>query len=149
MKKHSEISTDPADNSEICNPCVVRKYRPLGLTNSSVAPTFLVTFSVLQINWTHPDMGMRVPHGELQFEHFKSAFKEDLVRITGGKTKKLWWNITLKAEDAAELQNIIAEEIKKHSLKLTPSENLTKKTHWWKMLGEHVKTYLNRSNTRK
>lgn len=148
MKKHSAISTDPAGSSETLNPCVVRKYRPVGLTNSSPAPTFLVTFSVLQIDWIHPDMSMRVPHAELRFEKFKSVFKEDLVRITGGGTEKLWWNITLKSEDAAELQNLIAQEVK-NSQQLTPSGDLTKKIHWWQMLGERVKTYLNRSSTRK
>lgn len=149
MKKYYAISNVPADSSEILNTCVVRNYRPIGMTNSSPAPTFLVTFSVLQINWIHPDMSMRGPHAELRFEHFKSVFKEDLVRITGGETEKLWWNITLKAENAAELQSLIAQEIKKNSQKLSPSGDLAKKVHWWQMLGERIKTCLNRSSTSK
>ncbi|ODJ92264.1 hypothetical protein BB779_04120 [Pseudomonas viridiflava] len=144
MTKQYAISTEPAGSSEIRNTCVARKYRPVGLTNSSLAPTFLVTFSVLQINWTHPNMSMRASHAELRFEHSKGVFKEDLVRITGGTTEKLWWNITLKAEDAAELQNLIAQEVKNNPQQLTTSGDLTKKTHWWQMRWERVKTYLNR-----
>ncbi|MFG0501118.1 hypothetical protein ACF8GD_00425 [Pseudomonas putida] len=87
-----------------------REYHPLGAQPGAKPVKFHVSFKHLHVDIVHPYTKLCTPISQLSFEDEKFGLERiPVVRVSGGTGTDLFWNLTLKPEDAADLQAVIVE----------------------------------------
>lgn len=87
-----------------------REYHPVGAQPGAKPVKFHVSFKHLHVDITHPYTKLCTPISELSFDdELFSVERFPVVRVSGGTGSDLFWNLTLKPEDAADLKAVIVE----------------------------------------
>lgn len=87
-----------------------REYHPIAALSGAQPVKFQVSPSFLHVDIGQPYTKMAVKLGQLRFEDATMTFdKIPVVNVCGGSGSDLFWQITLKPEDAADLKVLIAE----------------------------------------
>lgn len=85
-----------------------REYHSVAALRQALPMTVTIAIDFVQFDSRNPDMSMRAPLDKLRIE--SSAYAGSPVwKVTGEVNKDHWWQVTLNAEDGAELGALIAE----------------------------------------
>lgn len=87
-----------------------REYYPMGALPDAKPVKFHVSFKHLHVDIVNPYTKLCTPISQLRFENEKFGLERlPVVRVSGGTDADLFWNLTLKPEDAEDLKAVIAE----------------------------------------
>lgn len=87
-----------------------REYHPIGSQLGDKPVKFHVSFKHLHVDIVHPYTKLCTPISQLTFEDEKFGLQRiPVVKVCGGTGTDLFWNLTLKPEDAADLKAVIVE----------------------------------------
>lgn len=87
-----------------------REYRPVASFDQASPVKFQVSPKHLHVDIGQPYTKLASPLSHLRFDATTMTFdKTPVVNVYGGAGSDLFWQITLKPEDAADLQATIAE----------------------------------------
>lgn len=87
-----------------------REYHPLGALPDAKPVKFQVSLKHLHVDIARPYTKLCTPISQLNFEDEKFGLERiPVVRVSGGTGTDLFWNLTLKPEDAADLKAVIVE----------------------------------------
>ena len=87
-----------------------REYHPIAALAGAQPVKFQVSPFSLHIEFGQPYTKMAVKLGQLRFKDATMTFdKIPVVNVCGGSDSGLFWQISLKPEDAADLKILISE----------------------------------------
>lgn len=87
-----------------------REYNPLAALSGAAPVKFQVSPFSLHVGIGQPYIKLAAPLNQVRFEddHF-GLEQQPVVRVTGGAGTDLFWQVTLRPADAADLKALIAE----------------------------------------
>ncbi|HEX8590633.1 hypothetical protein [Pseudomonas sp.] len=87
---------------------ITREYHPVAQPPGALPVTVSVAINFVQFDVRNPAISLRAPFAQVRIESATFA-GNPVCKVTGEASKDQWWQVTLSAEDGAELAGLIAE----------------------------------------